>query len=154
MLFKSSQSIPVILIIFLQTVEPRRKKVTLLVRCMESLYSHTCGLHQFTLLSNRNLIKQQLPGLRFLPASYCLLQIQSLHNSTNSQGNELSQKITNPPSYRAGSWSGNSLPVSQVSVITGLQAALFKVRSPRWEHSSIHTQDITTSKFHHSHFFV
>ena len=120
---------------------------TLFVCCMESLYSHTCGSYQFILLFNRNLIKQQLPRLLFPSASYCLLQIRSLYKSTNSQGNELSQKITDPLYYRAGSWSGNSLPVSQVSVIMGLQAALFKVRSPQQEHFSIHTQDITTSKF-------
>jgi len=119
---------------------------------MEPRHSHTCGSHQFTPLFNRNLIQRQLLRLQFLSAPYYLLQIQPLYDSTNSQGNELAQKITNPLYYRAGSWSGNSMPVSQVSVILGLQAALFKVTSPLWEHFSIHTQGITTSKFQHSHF--
>ncbi|NXR24122.1 RGS20 protein, partial [Cinclus mexicanus] len=38
--------------------------------CMEPLYSRTCGSHQFTLLFNSNLIKQQLPRLHCPPASY------------------------------------------------------------------------------------
>lgn len=70
MLFKSTQSVPAILISLYRHQRLAGKKKYITVCCMESLYSPTCGSHQFTLLFNRNLIKQQLPRLHFLPASY------------------------------------------------------------------------------------
>lgn len=70
MLFKSTQSVPVILISLYRHIGPAGKKNYITVCCMESLYSPTCGSHQLTQLFNSNLIKKQLPRLHCPPASY------------------------------------------------------------------------------------
>lgn len=93
---------------------------------MESLYSPTCGSHQFTLLLNSNLIKQQVPRLHFPPASCSYSKFSLFTTALTLQEMNCHKKIINALYYRAGSWSGNNPLVSQVSVIMGLQTALFK----------------------------